>query len=98
MARCLNCIHCDVCDSDRHDKERLYGDCSDFLHDVVPREEVDHIKADTAREIFVEIENIAYTHFDVRGDEESLEILIDEFAELKKKYMEGLTDGKRTDR
>jgi hypothetical protein len=33
MARCLNCIHCDVCDSDRHDKERLYGDCSDFLHD-----------------------------------------------------------------
>lgn len=35
MARCLNCIHCDVCDSDRHDKERLYGDCSDFLHDDV---------------------------------------------------------------
>ena len=34
MARCLNCIHCDVCDSDRHDKERLYGDCSDFLHDA----------------------------------------------------------------
>ena len=35
MARCLNCIHYDVCDSDRHDKERLYGDCSDFLHDDV---------------------------------------------------------------
>ena len=47
--------------------------------DVAPR-------ADVAREIFEEIENIAYTHFDVRGDEQSLEILIDEFAELKKKY------------
>lgn len=33
MGRCLNCVHFDVCDSDRHDKEWLYGDCCDFLHD-----------------------------------------------------------------
>lgn len=39
MARCLNCIHYDVCDGDRCDKERMYGECSYFLHDadVVPR-------------------------------------------------------------
>lgn len=34
MGRCLNCIHFDACDTDRHEKERLYGDCSDFLNDV----------------------------------------------------------------
>ena len=34
MTRCLNCLHCDVCDSDRHEKERIYGDCSDFLSDA----------------------------------------------------------------
>ena len=47
MARCLNCLHYDVCDSDRHEKERIYGDCSDFLGDaeVVPREEVDRLRS-----------------------------------------------------
>jgi len=51
MARCLNCIHCDVCDTDRCEKERLYGQCSNFLHDddVVPKSEV-------VKEIFEEIE------------------------------------------
>ena len=34
MARCLNCIHCDVCDTDRYYKERVYGDCSDFFNDA----------------------------------------------------------------
>lgn len=43
MARCLNCIHFDVCDTDRHEKERLYGDCRDFLNDA-DVEEVKHGK------------------------------------------------------
>lgn len=34
MSRCLNCIHFDVCDTDRHEKERLYNDCSDFLNEA----------------------------------------------------------------
>ena len=39
MGRCLNCIHFDVCDIDRRDMERTYGDCSDFLNDndVAPK-------------------------------------------------------------
>lgn len=43
MGRCLNCIHFDVCDTDRCEKERLYGDCSDFLNDadVVPKSELE---------------------------------------------------------
>ena len=41
MARCLNCIHFDVCDSDRHERERMYRDCSDFLNDddITPKSE-----------------------------------------------------------
>ena len=41
MGRCLNCIHFDVCDSDRHYMERAYGDCSDFLNDddIAPKSE-----------------------------------------------------------
>ena len=48
MARCLNCIHCDVCDTDRCEKERLYGQCSDFLHDadVVPKSEVERLEVE----------------------------------------------------
>ena len=51
MGRCLNCIHFDVCDSDRHEKERLYGDCSDFLNDdtVVPKSEVDRLQCEVNR-------------------------------------------------
>lgn len=51
-------------------------------------EEIAKTRAEVARKIFEDIENIAYIHFDVRGDEDSLEIIIDEFAELKKKYTE----------
>ena len=42
MGRCLNCIHFDVCDIDRHRKERMYGDCSDFFddNDVVSKSKV----------------------------------------------------------
>ena len=60
--------------------------------DVVPREEVERIK----REIFEEIEkhileNCCLTEDDVDG-------IWKHIAELKKKYMEEETDGKRTDR
>lgn len=50
MGRCLNCIHYDVCDTDRHEKERLYGDCSDFLNDteVVPKSEVEALECEIA--------------------------------------------------
>lgn len=45
MVRCLKCLHYDVCDNDRQEKEYLYEDCSNFLNDaeVVPRAEVDRL-------------------------------------------------------
>ena len=53
MARCLNCIHCDVCDTDRCEKERLYGQCSDFLHDddVVPKSEIAYLLSDLKKSV-----------------------------------------------
>ena len=108
MGRCLNCIHYDVCDTDRHEKERLYGDCSDFLNDadVVPKSELElymrlyheveeelastynkleNAKSEVAK-IFEEIETIIDPYTDEYGTMLTLEE--DDFAELRKKYME----------
>lgn len=86
MARCLNCIHYDVCDTDRCEKERLYGQCSDFLHDddVVPKSEVEKAKQEVAREIFEKIEQRFKLNALLGG-------VVDfglHFCELKKKYTE----------
>ena len=53
MARCLNCIHFNVCDEIRKDRERVFGWCKDFSHtaDVVPRSEFDAIRKELARYI-----------------------------------------------
>ena len=51
MARCLNCIHLDICDRERQEKERLFCDCSDFLNDddVVPKSEVEKLQSEVDR-------------------------------------------------
>lgn len=95
MARCLNCIHFDVCDTDRHEKERLYEDCSDFLndYDVVPRSEI--------AMIFEEITGVLSRHYHnnkiTLGDRafmitakhsarHSIAALLQDIDELKEKY------------
>ena len=46
MARCLDCIHFDVCDTDRRERERRYEQCGDFLHkdDLVPKFVADNLE------------------------------------------------------
>lgn len=84
MARCLNCIHFDVCDSDRRDMERSYGDCSDFLHDddVSPKTEV-------AREIFDEIQKMVNRYW--LDNDYGMPDMETELTKLKKKYTEDQT-------
>ena len=53
--------------------------------DVVPREEVERIKRETAREIFAVIDTLGTYNPTL-------------YAELKKKYTEDSTDRKKTDR
>lgn len=103
MARCLNCIHCDVCDIDRHEKEHLYGDCSDFLNDtdVVPKSEVERLyynlqvvleeraetKQEVAREIFKEMQSCLVMRHWHGHDILSFEFDAVKYSELKKKYV-----------
>lgn len=97
MARCLNCIHFDVCDSDRRDMERSYGDCSDFLHDddVVPKSEVakifEELYNSVASKIQPHIRPICSDDlgFDAGFRNGKTDALLDTLviiAELKKKY------------
>ena len=68
------------CNDDSNAQSSFYGDCP--LPDVVPKSEVE--------KIFEEIESllVLYTYEDNYGDYISTDVT-DDFAELKKKYMEG---------
>lgn len=46
MARCLNCIHFDVCNHDRREYEETFGQCREFLNedDVVQKSEVEMLQ------------------------------------------------------
>lgn len=98
MARCLKCIHKNVCNSFRIELEHLNGDCADYLSDdVAPKTEV-------AREIFEEIEKAFIKYYEKRVTYSdptllyhireavgfSLNEMFTEIAELKKKYIENL--------
>lgn len=65
MARCFNCIHFDVCDTDKRRCEECWGDCSDFLNDndVVPRSEVIDEFADRLKEKLFTIPTVYNAHF-----------------------------------
>lgn len=77
MARCDDCKANKVCDHNRFGFEN----CGNFIPaDVAPRAEV-------AREIFGEIESNMHRSFDELPDEPTLEISMEVFAELKKKYL-----------
>ena len=71
--------------------------CRQPTADVVPRAEVDRIKADTAREIFEEIETVLYSVAvpTIRADGriggktlDGLHIRIEDYNTIKKKYTE----------